>query len=90
MLQVLFSIYSVSLWQNYSATYWSGMFTTLFRVGFSVCLFLYMQIFLRRRHVYGFLFRMRKKRLDRESSGFVWMSPMQGRNHGIDIGGVQM
>jgi len=39
-------VYSSSpflMWQNYSTTYWSGMYTTLFWVGFSG--FKFMQIF---------------------------------------------
>ncbi len=36
--------FSVSLWDNYSATYWSGMYTTSFWVCFSS--FIYTQIFL--------------------------------------------
>ncbi len=36
IVQVFFSVFSVSLWQNYSTTYWSGMYTTSFCVGFIV------------------------------------------------------
>jgi len=44
MLKVFSSVFSVSLWQNYSTTYWSGMYTTSFWVGFSG--FMCTQIFL--------------------------------------------
>ncbi len=36
IVQVFFSAFRVSLWQNYSATYWTGIYTTLFWVGFVV------------------------------------------------------
>ncbi len=64
MLQV-FSIFSVSLWQNYSATYWSGMYTTPFCVSSSG--FVCTQICLRKNEE-------NKKTLDKERVGFVWMS----------------
>ncbi len=44
MLQVFFSVFSVFLWHNYRAKYWSGMYTTSVWVGFSG--FLCTQIFL--------------------------------------------
>ncbi len=61
--------FSISLWENYSGTYLSGMYTTSFWVCFSgfVC-----RYFLRRHHVYGIT---RENRSDMECSGFVWMSP---------------
>ncbi len=71
ILQVFFSILSVSLWQNYSATYWSGMYTTSFWVSF--CGFMCTQIFLWDNAV--FMEERRKKGSDIESSCFVWMSP---------------
>jgi len=39
MLKVFFSVYSVYLWQNYSAPYWSGIYTTPLSVGFSGFMF---------------------------------------------------
>ncbi len=36
IVQVFFSVFSVSLWQNYRATFWSGMYTTSFCVDFMV------------------------------------------------------
>ncbi len=46
----LFSVFSVSLWQNHSATYWSGMYTTLFCISFMVsCVHIHIhRYFLRR------------------------------------------
>ncbi len=55
-------LFSVSQWQNYSATYWSGMYTTSFWVGFTDIS--WDELFL----------EQRKKSLNRESSGIVWMS----------------
>ncbi len=43
MLQVFFSVFSVSLWQNYSATYWSGVYTTSFCFGF-VCTQIFLEM----------------------------------------------
>ena len=56
----VFSVFSVSLWQNYSATYWSGMYTTWF------CGFVWTQIFLETR---------KKKDRIGVSSVSVWTGP---------------
>ncbi len=59
MLQVFFSVFSLSLWHNYSTTYWSGMYTTSFWVVFSgLCVRRY---FLRWNSVHRIFFQNEEK-----------------------------